>query len=141
MEPRPGYKPLSRSKTKFPKDLDEAFKLVEEGAYGWTWDTEEPKKPYLSWSMVKEIEAKAKDDKDQSLLIIESSILKEIVEPGGILFPKEGVVTISEKQLFGLMILMVVKGVCSCGDKDKHPIFYGEEVQSLFNKLAEEYIN
>ena len=124
----------------WPDDLDDLVYKIETSERGYVFHRGEPEKPYVSWEMVREIEAQALDDNEQSMLIIPAADLAKIVEPGGITFPTTGMLKISENDLFGLAFWMVFNGIDTCGDADGHPTIYGETVQEAFDILAEDYI-
>jgi len=138
MKSRPGYKPLGEP-TEFPDELtlDSVFKFVEEQRRGWKFTPPLPPKPYITWSMVKQIEAAAEDDKGRALLIIDIEKLAEILKPGGVVVNGSGTLKVTEQRLMELA-LKYVGDYLVCGDANGFPIAHGEPVQRMIDELMAE---
>jgi hypothetical protein len=113
--------------TDFPDSLDELYSFIETGHRGYDFSDTPCSayanfegSAYLDWSMVKEIVAKMDDDYDTGMVFISSKNFAEIVEVGGGSFPREGMLKISENDLFGILLLSFLsekhQNICSLGD-------------------------
>jgi hypothetical protein len=113
--------------TDFPDSLDELYSFIETGHRGYDFSDSPCSEyanfegsAYLDWAMVEEIVAKMDDDYDTGMVFISSENFAEIVEVGGASFPHEGMLKISENDLFGILLLSFLsekhQNICSLGD-------------------------
>ena len=122
-----------------PRNLDELYMAIENGAPGWNSFTDCAQKgltkPFFRWSMVKQIVAYSADDHGQALLIIPAADLARIVAPGGIVFPTPGTLKVSENTLFSSLFKQAMDGKVLLCQQDKDLIMFGPGAQALFDAL------
>jgi hypothetical protein len=133
--------------TDFPDSLDELYLFIETGHRGYDF-SDTPcgvyanfeGSAYLDWSMVEEIVAKMKDDLGTSMVVISSKDFAEIIEVGGGSFPHEGMLKISENELFGILLLSFLsekhQNICSFEGSGGKPVIFGN-VQWVLDYLSE----
>jgi hypothetical protein len=113
--------------TDFPDSLDELYTFIETGHRGYDFSDSPCSEyanfegsAYLDWSMVEEIIAKMDDDYDTGMVFISSKNFAEIVEVGGGSFSHEGMLKISENELFGILLLSFLsekhQNICSLSE-------------------------
>jgi hypothetical protein len=136
--------------TVFPHSLDELYMFIETGHRGYDFSDTPCSvyanfegSAYLDWAMVKEIVAKMKDDLGTGMVVISSKNFAEIVEVGGGSFPHEGMLRISENELFGILLLSFLseksekhQNICSFEDRNGKPVIFGN-VQWVLDYLSE----
>ncbi|HVN54147.1 MAG TPA: hypothetical protein VMT46_07435 [Anaerolineaceae bacterium] len=126
--------------TYIPRNLDQLYWAIETGAPGWSGFTPCDQKglsgSYFQWSMVKQILAYSQDDHGQSLLLIRAADLARIVEPGGISFPTQGTLKVTENALFSSLVQQVVAGKVLVCQKGGDLVLFGPGAQFLFDALA-----
>lgn len=125
--------------TIWPDNLDEVFRLIENGEGNWTFEGECPvDAPMITWAQVKQIAA-INHDHEQSRVIITTAELNEI----GVHIPKAGTLDISEDDLFSLVAFVVMRGAwqhheaVTCKPEGDKVALVGETVNDLLNALAE----
>jgi hypothetical protein len=132
--------------TDFPDSLDELYSFIETGHRGYDFSDTPCSvyanfegSAYLDWSMVEKIIAKMDDDQDTGMVFISSKNFAEIVEVGGGSFPHEGMLKISENELFGILLLSFLsekhQNICSFEGSGK-PVVFGN-VQWVLDYLSE----
>jgi hypothetical protein len=132
--------------TDFPDNLDELYSFIETGHRGYDFSDSPCNEyanfegsAYLDWAMVEEIVAKMKDDLGTSMVVISSKNFAEIVEVGGGSFPHEGMLKISENDLFGILLLSFLsekhQNICSFEGSGR-PVIFGN-VQWVLDYLSE----
>jgi hypothetical protein len=132
--------------TDFPDSLDELYSFIETGHRGYDFSdspcseyTNFEGSAYLDWSMVEEIIVKMDDDQDTGMVFISSKNFAKIVEVGGGSFTHEGMLRISENELFGILILSFLsekhQNICSFEGSGK-PVVFGN-VQWVLDYLGE----
>jgi hypothetical protein len=135
--------------TDFPDNLDELYSFIETGHRGYDFSDSPCSEyanfegsAYLDWSMVEEIIAKMDDDYDTGMVFISSKNFAEIVEVGGGSFPHEGMLKISENDLFGILLLSFLseksekhQNICSF-EGSSTPVIFGN-VQWVLDYLSE----
>jgi hypothetical protein len=134
--------------TDFPDSLDELYSFIETGHRGYDFSDSPCSEyanfegsAYLDWSMVEDIIVKMDDDQDTGMVFISSKNFAEIVEVGGGSFPHEGMLKISENELFGILLLSFLseksekhQNICSLSDGK--PTLFGN-TQWVLDYLSE----
>jgi hypothetical protein len=131
--------------TDFPDSLDELYSFIETGHRGYDFSDTPCSvyanfegSAYLDWSMVEKIIAKMDDDQDTGMIFISSKNFAEIVEVGGGSFTHEGMLKISENELFGILLLSFLsekhQNICSLNDGK--PTLFGN-TQWVLDYLSE----
>jgi hypothetical protein len=133
--------------TDFPDNLDELYTFIETGHRGYDFSdslcgeyANFEGSAYLDWAMVEEIIAKMDDDQDTGMVFISSKNFAKIIEMGGGSFPHEGMLKISENELFGILLLSFLsekhQNICSFEDGNGRPVIFGN-VQWVLDYLSE----
>lgn len=91
--------------TVIPVTLDEAYRLIDEGAGNWVFEGECTLTPRITWAQVKQI-AEANGDGDASSITIDTPVLDKI----GLKLSKVGTLSISEQELFAVTAQTVMRG-------------------------------
>ena len=100
--PTEGFKGFGEQ-VQYPASLDELYALIEGRAHGWVFtECSELPTPFFGWQQVKLLERLSVDDEGQGLFIISKSDLASVVAVGGVSYPSDGTLSITENELFFL---------------------------------------
>lgn len=140
--PTPSVERLLNPPVNYPATLDEAWYLIDEGAYGFTFDPCEPGEltfPYVTWEMALQAVDAETPDRVHPYLSIMGEDISQIVAPGGAVFTKTGLVRVTETSVYVALGSEYLDGnIHVCGNQDLKPILHGVGVQNFLDWLAEQ---
>ncbi len=118
--------------TIWPQSLDELYTLIETGRGNWVFTLPAGDGPLLTWSMAKRMAEY--DDHGAGTLTLPAKDFGEIT---GLPFPAEGTLSISERDLFSLITVVVLKADYNpmCKPEGEKVGLWGPAVTDLLERL------